>query len=100
MPSTLYLRDKIVSLTNLFKIRFKIAKIIADKIAIPKPSITKVSPMNVCVNISVMAFITNRKSPNDTIVIGSVNNTKIGFTITFKTDKIRLASNAVPNPSR
>ncbi len=97
---TLYLFKNSVSLINRFNMRFRIAKIIADKIAIPKPLITNVSPMNACVNIKVIALITNKKKPSETIVMGNVSKTKIGFTITFKTDKIRLASNAVPNPSR
>lgn len=46
--------------------------------------------------ISVMALITNKKSPSVTMVTGSVNIIKSGLISTFKIDKMRLAIIAAP----
>ncbi len=68
-------------------------------IAVPKPLITKEEPISPWVNIKVIALMTNKNNPKETTVIGSVKIIKIGFTITFKIDKIILANSAVPKPS-
>ncbi len=77
---------------------FKIVIIMAAKIAIPNPSITKADPINAAVNLNVIALMTNRNRPNVIIVTGSVKNTNIGRTIKFKIDRMILAKKAAPNP--
>src|SRR5690625_7372889 len=61
-------------------------------IAVPKPSITNEASIKPCVIISVMALMTNRNRPSVKNVIGNVKIINIGFTSTFKMDKIKLAS--------
>ena len=73
---------------------------IAAMIAVPKPLISKVDPIIPWVIINVMALMTKRNNPSVTNVIGNVNMTKIGFTTKFKIDKITLAINAGPKPSK
>ena len=46
-----------------------------------------------------MALITKRKSPRLTMVIGNVKNTKIGFTIAFKTARTIATINDALKPS-
>ncbi len=70
------------------------------KTAVPNPLIAKELPITACVIISVNALMINRNKPNVSIVIGNVKITKIGFTRMFNSDKIKLASTAVPNPSK
>ena len=87
------------SLIRLFKSKLIIDITIDAIIAVPNPSITKVDPIRPCVIINVTALMTNRNSPSVTTVIGNVKITRIGFTITFNIDKIKLAINAGPKPS-
>jgi len=72
---------------------------IAAIIATPKPSMTNDEPITLCVIISVIAFITNRKNPSDKMVIGNVKMTSMGLRNVLRIDKIKLASIAVPKLS-
>ncbi len=74
--------------------------IIAARIAVPNPSITKVEPIKLWVIINVIALITNKKKPKLITVIGRVNTIKIGFTIVFSIARTRLAINAAPKLSK
>lgn len=67
--------------------------------AVPNPSMMKALPNSISVIVKVIALMTNRNKPSDKTVIGSVKTTKIGLTMTFKMDNIKLANSAVPNPS-
>lgn len=65
-----------------------------------KLDISKLLPINLSVNDSVIALMTNKNSPSDNIVTGNVNNIKIGFTIIFSRDKTALAPIAAPIPDK
>src|SRR5690606_30122125 len=80
--------------------RLRTEIITAARMAVPKPSITKESPINDCVSINVMALITNKNRPNDSTVTGKVNRMSIGLTMTFNIDRITLAKIAAPTPSK
>src|SRR5699024_12070166 len=80
--------------------RFRIEMTTDAIIAVPKPSITNEASIRPCVIIRVMALMTNRNRPSVKNVIGNVKIISIGFTSTFNMDKIKLASIAVPNPSK
>lgn len=67
--------------------------------AVPNPPIIKLLPIRPCAIINVIAFITKRNSPSERTVIGKVRITRIGFIMTFKIDRIKLANTAAPNPS-
>jgi hypothetical protein len=56
------------------------------------------SPIIPCAIISVMALMTNRKSPSVRTVTGSVRRIKKGFTKMFKTEMSKLAIIAAPTP--
>ena len=63
----------------LSKIEFVIEIKILNKKATPNPSILKPA-FNILEAIKIMdAFMTNKKNPKDTTVIGNVRNTKIGL---------------------
>ena len=62
--------------------------------AIPKLSISKELPIIESVNSNVTALITNKNNPSERTVTGNVKMIKIGLTITFKTDRTKLAPNA------
>jgi hypothetical protein len=66
--------------------------------AVPKPSILKASPIIAWAIINVTALMTNKNVPRVKTVIGNVNNIRNGFTKTFNTDKIILATIAAPTP--
>lgn len=68
--------------------------------AVPNPSMIKESPIMDCVSIKVIALITNKNKPNDRTVTGRVKIMRMGFTITFRIDRIMLAMTAEPTPSK
>ena len=64
--------------------------------AMPKPPVSNELPIMPSVNMSVTAFITNRKSPNVKTVTGNVKIIKIGRTSIFKMERVKLAPIAAP----
>lgn len=71
---------------------------IATKRAVPKPAISKSSPIILSVISNVTALITNRKVPSVTTVTGNVKIIKIGRTRIFNMERIALAPMAAPKP--
>ncbi|KGP73602.1 hypothetical protein N782_04090 [Pontibacillus yanchengensis Y32] len=88
------------SFTSWFIISDSKEIIIVARMAIPKPSMTKLLPNKACVIIRVIALITNKNNPSVINVMGRVSTTKMGLTMTFNTDKIKLAIIAVTKLSR
>ena len=72
-----------------------IDKIILNKSAHQKPSIL-IPSINLAASKINPAFITKRKSPSVTMVMGNVRKTKIGFKIAFKNANTNAKISAVP----
>ncbi|EMI12821.1 hypothetical protein C883_3420 [Bacillus stratosphericus LAMA 585] len=79
--------------------RWKMDKMTAIQMAVPNPSMLKLSPIKLEVIISVMALMTKRNNPSESTVTGSVKMIKNGFTKILSKDKIILATIAAPKPS-
>lgn len=73
---------------------------IAVNNAIPKPLISNELPIRLSVSISVTALMTNRNKPRLRIVTGKVRRIKNGRTRIFRTDRMKLAPTAAPNPDK
>jgi hypothetical protein len=58
-----------------------------------------VSPIKLEVKVSIAALITKLNNPNVKSVSGKDNNDRIGFTIIFKSDRIKLAISAIHKPA-
>ena len=71
----------------------------AIQMAVPNPSMLKLSPIKLDVIMSVMALMTNKNNPRERTVTGSVKMIKNGFTKILSKDKMILATMAAPNPS-
>ena len=81
-------------------IRLTIDIITDTRIAVPNPAISKESPINPSVIISVTALMTNRNNPSVKTVTGRVKIIMIGFTRMFRIESMKLAPTAAPNPDK